>query len=149
MFIILWKQITMLYCLILTTFFILFSETIAYPQKEMQRDTKETKKDMEMKTKPTDKTPTKSLNLLKTDEESICDDEICNHRGTCIGTNDTNFCICKIGYSGLHCETSPCDSTRDCNGKGLCIGTSTKFTCMCQLGFTGDHCENGIIDIKK
>uniref|UniRef100_A0A0R3RUA4 EGF-like domain-containing protein n=1 Tax=Elaeophora elaphi TaxID=1147741 RepID=A0A0R3RUA4_9BILA len=76
----------------------------------------------------------------------ICDDEICNNRGTCIGSKDTNFCICKLGYTGMHCENTPCDSTRDCNGKGLCIGTSSSHTCMCQLGFTGEKCEN---DMRK
>ncbi|VDK72564.1 unnamed protein product [Litomosoides sigmodontis] len=74
-----------------------------------------------------------SFNLIKTDEEAICEDEICNNRGTCIGSKETNFCICKLGYSGMHCENSPCDSTKDCNGKGLCIGTSASYTCMCQL----------------
>ncbi|VDN02487.1 unnamed protein product [Thelazia callipaeda] len=81
-------------------------------------------------------------NLVKIDEDTICEDDLCNNRGTCIGTKDSNFCICKLGYTGLRCENTPCDSSRDCNGKGLCIGTSRAHSCVCQLGFTGEHCEN-------
>ncbi|MCP9258799.1 hypothetical protein DINM_001372 [Dirofilaria immitis] len=112
-------------------------------RKGNTKSTKEMKEMKEMMAKVTDKTPTKGF-VIKTDDEAICDDEICNNRGTCLGTKDTNFCICKLGYTGLHCETS--SSMRfneDCNGKGLCIGTSSNFTCMCQFGYGGDHCEHG------
>ncbi|EFO17010.2 hypothetical protein LOAG_11491 [Loa loa] len=131
----------MLYCLILITLFILFDGTITFPQNEARKKSEEMEK---MMTKTNDEDPAKISSFIKIDEETICEDEICNNRGTCIGNKDTNFCICQIGYTGMHCEQSPCDSTRDCNGKGLCIGTSTSYTCMCQLGFIGEKCEKGV-----
>uniref|UniRef100_A0A915PYP7 EGF-like domain-containing protein n=1 Tax=Setaria digitata TaxID=48799 RepID=A0A915PYP7_9BILA len=101
--------------------------TVSYEfQKNIRDDLKEVKEMEKSLTKAADE---------------ICDDEICNNQGTCIGSKETNFCICKLGYTGMHCENTPCDSTRDCNGKGLCIGTSSNYTCVCQLGFTGDRCE--------
>ncbi|KAL4002069.1 EGF-like domain family protein [Acanthocheilonema viteae] len=136
----------MLYYLILATFFILFDTTITFPQKNIRKDSKEMAKILIKMNDKESEEEKRKFGLIKTDEEVICEDEICNNRGTCIGSKDTNFCICKLGYTGVHCENSPCDSTTDCNGKGLCIGTSTSYTCMCQLGFTGEKCEH---DIRK
>ncbi|VDM45183.1 unnamed protein product [Toxocara canis] len=70
-----------------------------------------------------------------------CGQEDCNNHGTCIGNKKSHLCICQIGYSGAHCEDSPCESARDCNGKGLCVGTSNSFACMCQIGYSGQRCE--------
>ncbi|VDM08057.1 unnamed protein product [Wuchereria bancrofti] len=134
-------KVTMLYYLILITFVVLFNLTTAFPHENAQKDSKEMEK---IVTKTSDEKPSGSFGLIKTDEEAICEDELCNNRGTCIGNKDTNFCICRLGYTGMHCENSPCDSTKDCNGKGLCIGTSTSYTCMCQLGYTGENCEKNV-----
>uniref|UniRef100_A0A915BN01 EGF-like domain-containing protein n=1 Tax=Parascaris univalens TaxID=6257 RepID=A0A915BN01_PARUN len=79
-------------------------------------------------------------NTLQT-ELAPCGQEECSHHGTCIGNKKSYICVCQIGYSGVHCEESPCDSVRDCNGKGLCIGTASSYTCMCQIGYSGQRCE--------
>ncbi|EJW72235.1 hypothetical protein WUBG_16853 [Wuchereria bancrofti] len=94
-------KVTMLYYLILITFVVLFNLTTAFPHENAQKDSKEMEK---IVTKTSDEKPSGSFGLIKTDEEAICEDELCNNRGTCIGNKDTNFCICRLGYTGMHCE---------------------------------------------
>uniref|UniRef100_A0A915EG13 Uncharacterized protein n=1 Tax=Ditylenchus dipsaci TaxID=166011 RepID=A0A915EG13_9BILA len=72
---------------------------------------------------------------------AACTAAHCNERGTCFGTKAMPLCLCQLGFAGVNCKDTYCDSTRDCSGRGWCMGTSSQFSCLCNLGFTGERCD--------
>nr|XP_021331538.1 slit homolog 2 protein isoform X15 [Danio rerio] len=87
-------------------------------------------------------------------EEPIhaCISNPCQNGGTCHlkdGEENTHWCVCPEGYSGLFCEfsppmvlprTSPCDHY-DCANGAQCVVKDTDPVCQCLPGYEGVHCE--------
>jgi len=55
----------------------------------------------------------------------------CSH-GECI----KGKCECKLGWTGILCDTPRCP--QDCSFRGVCLGS----TCVCQHGYYGSTCQN-------
>ncbi|XP_077583402.1 von Willebrand factor D and EGF domain-containing protein isoform X1 [Stigmatopora nigra] len=50
-----------------------------------------------------------------------------------------NICLCKAGYTGLHCETAICEP--GCVNGGTCIAPGV---CQCPNGFHGEKCHEAM-----
>ncbi|KAI1723751.1 sushi, nidogen and EGF-like domain-containing protein 1 [Ditylenchus destructor] len=79
--------------------------------------------------------------VVGSEHEVACTAADCNERGSCFGTKAMPLCLCQLGFAGVRCQDTYCDSARDCSGRGWCMGTSSQFSCLCNLGFAGERCE--------
>lgn len=70
----------------------------------------------------------------------------CFNGGTCVDSVDSFSCLCRPGYSGLHCqhEADPCLS-RPCLHGGVCTSVHPGFRCTCPEGFEGTQCQVGSV----
>ncbi|RUS83809.1 hypothetical protein EGW08_008421, partial [Elysia chlorotica] len=78
-----------------------------------------------------------------------CQSMPCQNDGVCLVVNKHFFeCVCKKGYTGLHCETleDPC-ATEPCQYGGTCVAmtSSNTFFCQCPEGREGLRCEREAI----
>ncbi|XP_052231705.1 SCO-spondin-like isoform X4 [Dreissena polymorpha] len=109
---------------------------------------------------------TTSTTTAPTTPANPCFPSPCVH-GSCFissGNSLTFFCLCPIGFEGVHCETTSTSTTLPSTTTsttaapttpanpcfpspcvhGSCFissGNSLTFFCMCPIGFEGVHCE--------
>jgi len=57
---------------------------------------------------------------------------LCGDHGTCVAA--TGACVCRDGYTGSQCATSPCDAAQ-CNVVGTASCTAATGTCVCASGY--------------
>ena len=77
-----------------------------------------------------------------------CASSPCKNGGTCVDGINSYTCLCKLGYTGDHCESNidECASSPCLNG-GTCknSNSSNRFTCFCVPGYKGVNCQIGNI----
>ncbi|RXN20906.1 delta and Notch-like epidermal growth factor-related receptor [Labeo rohita] len=61
--------------------------------------------------------------------------------------NDTFYCQCDDGYSGIFCEEFDACHLKPCENNGTCTDLRQRdegqnYTCTCQPGFEGDRCQS-------
>lgn len=88
-----------------------------------------------------------------------CNPSDCNTNGFCFGLRTAPICLCRRGFCGPLCQSSPsfpylqshlhvifpaenCTGNRGCNGHGWSVAESTSFRCVCRPDWTGKYCEN-------
>merc|ERR1712013_232328 len=77
-----------------------------------------------------------------------CDDITCEHGGTCINTNSTQWkCQCLKNYEGERCQielpclTKQCLHNGTCENKELEEGGGKQAICHCKPGWKGSTCN--------
>lgn len=80
-----------------------------------------------------------------------CTSNPCINNGTCVDAENTYYCNCLPGYSGIHCEIDEavCNTTDEvkCFNGGTCQeGPGTSFTCICREGMYLLLCIDFFID---
>jgi hypothetical protein len=75
----------------------------------------------------------------------------CNSNSSCKpipNKNQSFYCSCKSGYSGLYCEKYHAECSLYCSSDSICrpnhrglIGNSDHPLCICPLGHFGPHCH--------
>ncbi|XP_044017592.1 basement membrane-specific heparan sulfate proteoglycan core protein-like isoform X4 [Aphidius gifuensis] len=79
-----------------------------------------------------------------------CAENPCNNSGVCqeATTKSGYRCLCRVGYSGQHCDSTGKSCLPGICGRGRCISTETGFDCLCPHGTQGQRCEENV-DIKN
>lgn len=78
-----------------------------------------------------------------------CENNRCEHGGTCVDTVDGFDCKCRPGYVGLNCEVQVKECINEpCFAQGTqeCQDLPNAHKCVCLPGYTGDRCD---IDIDE
>lgn len=72
-----------------------------------------------------------------------CPTDLCIH-GTCqVATDNSYFCYCNSGYTGIRCEDpiNVCQTANPCRN-GVCTSqNNNQYTCSCYQGWSGLNCE--------
>uniref|UniRef100_A0A158R3Q9 Cubilin n=1 Tax=Syphacia muris TaxID=451379 RepID=A0A158R3Q9_9BILA len=68
-----------------------------------------------------------------------CKAGTCLNGGQCVKLeNDSEHCVCPVGYAGKRCEQRPiCANAEDCNNHGICA----RGQCLCMTRYYGHLCE--------
>jgi hypothetical protein len=69
----------------------------------------------------------------------------CQNGGYTVSSENTCYCQCPTGYSGIYCEINVdfCALNLCLNG-GTCVGTSVGYICRCLSNYKGVYCESQI-----
>ncbi|XP_071951750.1 scavenger receptor cysteine-rich type 1 protein M130-like [Antedon mediterranea] len=71
-----------------------------------------------------------------------CENNPCQHGGTCHDWINSYKCDCVQGYDGESCETNIDEcQPQPCFNGGTCTDDVNAFTCHCPDGFDGSYCE--------
>ncbi|KAG5265394.1 hypothetical protein AALO_G00241940 [Alosa alosa] len=66
----------------------------------------------------------------------------CANGGHCAMEGSVRKCICRSGFSGLHCEVNINDCAKNpCANGSTCKDSINGYTCMCPPGFQGRNCD--------
>ena len=71
----------------------------------------------------------------------------CDNGGDCIGGNDSYYCNCPLGYTGLLCENELCAISNPCQNNAQCYvrageNDTAELACNCSLPFGGNTCSD-------
>ncbi|KAK3591096.1 hypothetical protein CHS0354_035907 [Potamilus streckersoni] len=71
-----------------------------------------------------------------------CDNNPCQHGGTCINHGNSYTCFCETGYYGINChlDANECRSN-PCRNGGTCEDQENGYICYCGPVYTGIYCE--------
>lgn len=71
----------------------------------------------------------------------------CDNGGDCIERDDSYYCDCPLGYTGLFCENELCAIINPCRNSSQCYvqegeNGNTELGCNCSLPFSGNTCND-------
>ncbi|KAL4608131.1 hypothetical protein GN956_G25171 [Arapaima gigas] len=70
-----------------------------------------------------------------------CDSSPCLNGAECLNDRNQYTCLCKSGFTGVHCEKVDVCANSPCLNGGHCLAQGKSFVCSCHSGFSGLHCE--------